>query len=128
MTPHPVSDDEEERKKKKEKRFGSFAAFWFATFVIISVKMGLNLAFNFVTVSPGMRIFWANICPRQNKNNFLVWFLADLIRHQVYSRIDFKFLIPSHTYGPTDRNFAVIGKYAAKVDSETVYTPQQWYV
>ena len=66
-------------------------------------------------------IFWADNCPAQN---YLMWFLTDLIR-QVYSRIDFKFLIPGHYNGPTDRNFAVIEKYAAKV--ETVYTLQQWY-
>ena len=36
-----------------------------------------------------------------------------------------KFLIPGHTYGPTDRHFAVIEKYAANV--ETVYTAPQWY-
>lgn len=51
--------------------------------------------------------------------------LTDLICRQVYSRIDFNFLILGRTYGPTDRNFAVIEKYAAKV--ETVYTLQQWY-
>ena len=71
-------------------------------------------------------IFWADNCPGQNKNNYLMWFFSDLIRRQVYSRIDFKFLIPGHTYGPTDRHFVVIEKYTAKV--ETVYTPQQWYV
>lgn len=50
---------------------------------------------------------------------------SDLIRCQVYTRIDFKFLIPGHTYGPTDRHFAVIEKYAANI--ETIYTALQWY-
>ena len=70
-------------------------------------------------------IFWADNCPGQNKNNYIMWFFSDLIRRHIYSRIDYKFLIPGHTYGPTDRNFAVIEKYAAKV--ENVHTPQQWY-
>ena len=39
---------------------------------------------------------------------YLMCFFSDLIRRHVYSRIDFKFLVPGHTYGPTDRNFAVI--------------------
>jgi len=52
-------------------------------------------------------IFWADSCLGQNKNHYLMWFLADLIRRQVYSRIDFKFLIPFiimtkvHSHGPS---------------------------
>ena len=52
-------------------------------------------------------------------------FFSDLIRCQVYTQIDFKFLIPGHTYGPTDRHFDVIEKYVANI--ETVYAPLQWY-
>ena len=70
-------------------------------------------------------IWWSDNCPGQNKNNYLMWFFSDLIRRQIYTRIDFKFLIPGHTYGPTDRHFAVIEKYAVNV--ETVYTAPQWY-
>lgn len=70
-------------------------------------------------------IWWSDNCPGQNKNNTLMWFFSDLIRRQVYTRIDFKFLVPGHTYGPTDRHFAVIEKYCSKID--TVYTPHQWY-
>ena len=55
----------------------------------------------------------------------LCGFFSDLIHQHVYSRIDFKFLIPGHTYGPTDRHFAIIEKFASKI--EVVYTPQQWY-
>ena len=44
---------------------------------------------------------------------------------KVYTRIDYKFLIPGHTYGPTDRRFTVIEKHASRV--EAVYTPQQEY-
>ena len=64
-------------------------------------------------------------CLGQNKNNLLMWFFQDLIRRYVYSRIDYKFLVVGHTYGPTDRSFGVIEHYTSKV--ETVYTPQQWY-
>ena len=70
-------------------------------------------------------IWWADNCPGQNKNNALMWFFQDLIRCKVYTRIDFKFLVPSHTYGSTDRLFAVIEKHASKV--EAVYTPHQWF-
>ena len=70
-------------------------------------------------------IWWADNCPGQNKNNAVMWFFQDLICCKVYTRIDFKFLIPRHTYGPTDRLFAVIEKHASKV--EAVYTPHQWF-
>ena len=54
-----------------------------------------------------------------------MWFFQDLIRPKVYSRIDFKFLIPGHTYCPTDRYFVVIEKHTSRV--ENVYLPSQWY-
>lgn len=37
----------------------------------------------------------------------------------MYTRIDFKFLVPGHTY------FTVIEKHTSKV--ENVYVPQQWF-
>lgn len=55
----------------------------------------------------------------------MIWFFSDLIRRKVYSRIDFKFLVPGHTYGPSDRHFPIIEKYCSKVES--VFTPHQWY-
>jgi hypothetical protein len=70
-------------------------------------------------------IWWADNCPGQNKNNAVIWFFQDLIRRRIYSRIDYKFLIPGHTYGATDQTFGVIERYACKI--ETVYIPQQWY-
>ena len=70
-------------------------------------------------------IWWSDNCPGQNKHNYIMWFFQDLIRRNIYSRVDYKFLIPGHTYGPTDRNFALIEKYASKI--ETVYIPEQWY-
>jgi hypothetical protein len=48
-----------------------------------------------------------------------------LICRHIYSRIDYKFLIAGHTYGPTDRCFGVIEKYLDRI--ENVYTPQEWY-
>ena len=35
-----------------------------------------------------------------------------------------KFLVSGHTYGPTDRHFAIIEQHAARV--ETVFTPEEW--
>ena len=70
-------------------------------------------------------VWWADNCSGQNKNNFLMWFFQELIRRKVYSRIDYKFLVVGHTYGPTDRSFGVIERYTSRID--TVYTPQQWY-
>ena len=70
-------------------------------------------------------IWWCDNCPGQNKNNCLIWFFQELIQRKVYSRVDFKFLVPGHTYGPTDRNFALIEKYAGRL--EHVYVPEQWY-
>ena len=54
-----------------------------------------------------------------------MWFFQDLIRRNVYSRIDYKFLIPGHTYGATDQVFGAIERYASRI--ETVYIPNQWY-
>ena len=45
-------------------------------------------------------IWWADNCPGQNKNNYLMWFFQDLVRCKVYDRIDYKFLIPGHTLAP----------------------------
>ena len=70
-------------------------------------------------------IWWADNCPGQNKNNYIMWFFQDLIRRNVYSRIDYIFLIAGHTYGSTDQAFGVIERYTARID--TVYTPMQWY-
>ena len=70
-------------------------------------------------------IWWADNCPGQNKNNYIMWFFQDLIRRKIYSRVDYKFLIAGHTYGSTDQAFGMIERYAAKID--TVYTPQEWY-
>ncbi len=70
-------------------------------------------------------IWWADNCAGQNKNHCVIWFFQDLIRKGVYSRIDYKFLIVGHTYGPADRCFGVIEKYLDRI--ETVYTPQDWY-
>lgn len=70
-------------------------------------------------------IWWADNCPGQNKNNYIMWFFQELIRQKVYSRIDYKFLVVGHTYGPTDRSFGVIEHYTSRI--ETVYTPHQWY-
>lgn len=55
----------------------------------------------------------------------MIWFFQDLIRKSVYSRIDYKFLVVGHTYGPTDRCFGTIEKHLSRV--ENVYTPQEWY-
>ena len=70
-------------------------------------------------------IWWADNCGGQNKNNYVIWFFQDLIRKRVYSRIDYKFLIVGHTYGPTDRSFGAIEKYLSRI--ENVYTPHEWY-
>ena len=70
-------------------------------------------------------IWWADNCAGQNKNHCVVWFFQDLIRTGVYSRVDYKFLVVGHTYGPTDRCFGGIEKYIRKI--ENVYTPQEWY-
>ena len=70
-------------------------------------------------------IWWADNCGGQNKNNYVIWFFQDLIRRGVYSRIDYKFLVVGHIYGPTDRCFGTIEKYLSQV--ENVYTPSEWY-
>ena len=70
-------------------------------------------------------IWWADNCPGQNKNNYIMWYFQDLIRRNVYTRIDYKFLIAGHTYGSTDQTFGMIERHASRID--TVYTPEQWY-
>ena len=70
-------------------------------------------------------VWWADNCPGQNKNNYIVWFFQDLICREIYSRIDLKFLTVGHTYAPTDHTFGVIEKHASKL--EAVHTPQEWY-
>ena len=54
-----------------------------------------------------------------------MWYFQDLIRRNVYTRIDYKFLIAGHTYGSTDQTFEIIERYASRI--VTVYTPEQWY-
>ena len=71
-------------------------------------------------------IWWADNCPGQNKNNYIMWFFQDLIQCNVYSRIDDKFLIAGHIYGSTDQTFSVIECYTSRID--TVYLPSQWYI
>lgn len=70
-------------------------------------------------------IWWADNCPGQNKNHCVIWFFLDMIRRGVYSRIDYKFLVVGHTYGPTDRCFGVIEKHVQNI--ENVYSSQEWY-
>ncbi len=60
-------------------------------------------------------IWWSDSCPGENKSNALMCLFSDLIRRQVYTRSDFNFLVPGHTYGPTDRHFAVIEKYCSRL-------------
>ena len=69
-------------------------------------------------------IWWADNCPGQNKNHCVIWFFLDLIRRGIYARIDYKFLVVGHTYGPADRSFGVIEKHTKKI--ENIYTPQEW--
>lgn len=57
----------------------------------------------------------------QNKNH-CVWFFQDLIRKGVYSRIDYKFLVVGHTYGPADRCFGTIEKYLMRIENECIHT------
>ena len=73
-------------------------------------------------------VWWADNCPGQNKNNFIMWFFQDLIRRNVYSRIDYKFLVVGHTYGPTDRSFGVIEHYTSKVETAMVDHPMEVWV
>ena len=61
-------------------------------------------------------IWWADNCPGQNKN-YIMWFFQDLIRRNVYSRIDYKFLIAGHTYGSTDQAFGMIKRYTPPVQA-----------
>ena len=70
-------------------------------------------------------IWWADNCPGQNKNNYIMWFFQDLIRRKVDSRIDDKFLIAGHTYGSTDQTFGAIEHYTYRIDAVNV--PDQWY-
>ena len=61
----------------------------------------------------------------QNINHCVIWFIQDLIRRKIYTRVDLKFLVAGHTYGSTDRCFGVIEKYLDKI--ENVYIPEDWY-
>ena len=70
-------------------------------------------------------IWWADNCVLpQNKNHIVIWFYQDLIRKGIYTRIDYKFLVVGHTYGPADRSFGVIEKHIRKI--EQVFTPEEW--
>lgn len=61
-------------------------------------------------------IWWADNCPGQNKNNYIMWFFQELIRRNVYSGIDYKFLIPGHTYGSSDQTFGMVERYASRIE------------
>ena len=52
-------------------------------------------------------IWWADNCPGQNKNNYIMWFF-------------YKFLIAGHTYGATDLAFGVIERHIKSRDC--IYT------
>ena len=67
-------------------------------------------------------MWWADNCPGQNKNNLVFFKISSATK---CTRIDYKFLVVGHTYGPSDQSFGVIEQHTSKV--ETVYTPQQWY-
>ena len=54
-----------------------------------------------------------------------MWFFQELIRREIYSRIDCKFLVAGHTYSPTDGSFGVIECYTSR--TEAVYTPYEWF-
>lgn len=49
-------------------------------------------------------IFWADNTRSQNKNYTVVMFLENLVSSGARQRIDYKFFIPGHSYGPVDRN------------------------
>ena len=59
-------------------------------------------------------LFGGPITAGQNKNHCVVWFF---ITTGVYSRVDYKFLVVGHTYGPTDRCFGGIEKYIRKIEN-----------
>lgn len=49
-------------------------------------------------------IFWADNTRSQNKNYTVVMYFQNLVSSGARQRIDFKFFIPGHSYGPVDRN------------------------
>jgi len=71
-------------------------------------------------------IWWADNCPNQNKNNYLMGVFQELVRCKVYSRVDYKFLIPGHTYGSIDQAFGVIEWHTSKIKNFYA-SQQQWY-
>ncbi len=92
---------------------------------VVSCLMKLIFATRFGRTGAKWSIWWADNCAGQNKNHCVIWYFQDLIRRRVYSRIDYKFLVVGHTYGPADRYFGVIEKHVRKI--ENVYTTDEWY-
>lgn len=49
-------------------------------------------------------VFWADNTRSQNKNYTVVMYFENLVFSGARQRIDYKFFIPGHSYGPVDRN------------------------
>jgi len=70
-------------------------------------------------------IFWADNARSQNKNYTVAMYLNNLVSSGARERIDYKFLIPGHSYGPVDRNAGrceSIFRREATIETPTDYT------
>ncbi len=69
-------------------------------------------------------IIWCDNCPSQFKENYLFFYLDQLVRRGDFLRVDLKFLLEGHSYSICDRRFASIQKLFNR--HEIIEVPQQW--
>ena len=80
--------------------------------------------FEELRVKPKHLVAYSDSCGGQNKNFYIVCFWVYTILKGWFDTVNHKFLIPGHTYLPSDRDFAQIEKHMRESE---VYSPSQWF-
>ena len=69
--------------------------------------------------------FFSDSCSAQNKNNILYYMYYALVMMGMFDCIEHYYLVPGHTFLPSDRDFGTIEKRIRKTDY--VFTPNDWF-
>lgn len=71
-------------------------------------------------------LIYTDNCAGQNKNWVIMSFWLQMIREQLFEKIEHRFLESGHTFMPSDRDFALIEKYKKKYVTQA-FSPDDWY-
>ena len=69
-------------------------------------------------------IFWADNTRSQNKNYTIVMYFENLVSSGARQRIDYKFFVAGHSYGPVDRNTGLCEHIFRR--EQTIETPTDY--